>query len=687
VKHSVPFFARSFRTFIAFAILAASAFPAAAQTPNSQEQQIGSYLTSRRSGMVFDPIIARVARARAQDMADRGYFGHVNPDGVAANYLLRQAGYDLPDWWGNDRSANYVESIAAGLGSASATWESWMNSPDHRRHILGEDSFYASQKHYGVGFVADPSSRYRYYWVIITAPPRAEPDLAINTPAVGARLLVPQVNVTGTARAASGAAVVEVHVDHGSVPGTFKAATGISNWAAVLTDLQAGANVIRVRTRNASGAIIAEAARTIYHVQMSDLTVTVEQGGRVSAGFAGTTRREVGRVYTMIATPARGFLFAGWTGDVAAAGRTVRFAMRENMALTAKFVPNLFIPNQGAYRGLIESESADGLIQFSLVRTGVFSGWVLLDGAVSRFAGRFDVNGNASLSIPRTGASPLALTFAIDTQNGNGAISGTVSDGAFTAQFNADRAAYNATNRRAPLRGRYTVRLTAVGSKTGDVLPAGSAVASLSVTLSGRATIVGRLPDDTVFTQTAPLSSANEMKFFIPVRGGGSLIGTLALTEGESVVTGDLDWSTFDEQGAESEFTLQAFGSQFRLPARGVRVLNFAAGILGLAGSSTDSGVTLAPGTGEEVLLTTTHRLVNAEPASHLVRLIVNPANGLITGTVTDPATSAVSTVRGVVLQNQNSASGFFIESGESGAMTVTPAGQLIGWGHGDCAP
>jgi hypothetical protein len=675
VKHSVLLSSRSFRIFFALAALAVSPLTAAAQIPNSQEQQIGSYLTSRRSGMVFDPVIARVARARAQDMAARDYFSHVNPDGVAANYLLRQAGYDLPDWWGYDRSANYVESIAAGLSSASATWESWMNSPDHRRHILGEESFYASQKHYGVGFVADPSSRYRYYWVIITAPPGAEPDLAINTPAVGARLFVPQVNVTGTARTASGAAVVEVRVDHGSAPGTFQTATGISNWAAVVTNLQAGANVIRVRTRNASGAVIAEAARTIYYVQMSDLTVTVEQGGRVTAGFAGTTQREVGRIYTMIATPARGFLFAGWSGDVTAAGRTVRFAMREHMGLTARFVPNLFIPNQGAYRGLIESENANGLIQFSLVRTGVFSGWVLLDNVLARFTGRFDVNGNATLSIPRAGAAPLALTFAIDTQNGNGAISGSVSDGSFTAQFNADRAAYNATTKRAPLRGRYTVRLTAGSSKTGDVLPAGSAVAALNVTLAGRATIVGRLPDDTVFTQTAPLSSANEMKFFIPLRGGGSLIGTLTLTDGDSVVTGNLDWSTFDEHGAASEFTLQAFGSQFRLPARGARVLDFAKGILDLS-SPGDGTATLAAGVGEEVLLTTRHRLVNAQPAPHLVRLLVNPANGLITGTVTDPVTSTVNTVRGAVLQNQNSASGFFIDSGESGAMSVTPAGE-----------
>jgi len=61
-----------------------------------------------------DPILTQVARARAYDMANRGYFDHVNPDGIGPNYLVEQAGYRLPDWWGDHPSANYIEYIAAG---------------------------------------------------------------------------------------------------------------------------------------------------------------------------------------------------------------------------------------------------------------------------------------------------------------------------------------------------------------------------------------------------------------------------------------------------------------------------------------------------------------------------------------------------------------------------------------------
>lgn len=83
-----------------------------------QEQAIADDMVGNsdqgRPYMVLDPIIEAVARARAEDMATRNYFSEVNPDGVAADYLLTQAGYKLPSWWSTAPATNYVESIAAG---------------------------------------------------------------------------------------------------------------------------------------------------------------------------------------------------------------------------------------------------------------------------------------------------------------------------------------------------------------------------------------------------------------------------------------------------------------------------------------------------------------------------------------------------------------------------------------------
>jgi len=116
-------------------------------------------------------ILAAVARARAQDMVARDYFGHTNPDGYGPNYLVRQAGYVLPSFYSTALDANNIESIAAGtwFDDAQVTWDQWLLSAPHRRHLLGEIEFYAAQYEYGVGYAQ--GGYYGHYWVVITAWP------------------------------------------------------------------------------------------------------------------------------------------------------------------------------------------------------------------------------------------------------------------------------------------------------------------------------------------------------------------------------------------------------------------------------------------------------------------------------------------------------------------------------------
>lgn len=123
----------------------------------------------QRRTMRCDPILARVARAKAVDMATRRYFSHVTPDGDGPNRLVRRAGYELPRLYSTGKRANNVEAIAAGYETAAEAWTSWVDSRRHRPQVLGLAAFHAAQSDYGVGFAQVPGSRYRYYWVLITA--------------------------------------------------------------------------------------------------------------------------------------------------------------------------------------------------------------------------------------------------------------------------------------------------------------------------------------------------------------------------------------------------------------------------------------------------------------------------------------------------------------------------------------
>jgi uncharacterized protein YkwD len=130
---------------------------------------IGQDPGQRRGAFTCNAILARVARARAEDMATRGYVAHTNPDGFGANYFVRQAGYALPAWWPSGNDANFIESIAPGRATAQEAFAALVGDAPHRRHILAEDPLYANQTNYGIGYAS--GGPYGNVWVVLTAPP------------------------------------------------------------------------------------------------------------------------------------------------------------------------------------------------------------------------------------------------------------------------------------------------------------------------------------------------------------------------------------------------------------------------------------------------------------------------------------------------------------------------------------
>lgn len=118
-------------------------------------------------------LLAQVARERALDLGNRNYFSHVNPEGNGPNFLVRQAGYQLPSWWSTDPAHNYIESIAGGYPTAESAWNAWLKSSGHRRHVLAENDFWAEQTNFGIGYAFVSNSKYCHYWVFLSAPPES----------------------------------------------------------------------------------------------------------------------------------------------------------------------------------------------------------------------------------------------------------------------------------------------------------------------------------------------------------------------------------------------------------------------------------------------------------------------------------------------------------------------------------
>ena len=96
---------------------------------------------------VYNETLAETARAHSQDMIDRNFFDHTNPDGKSPFDRMRDNGLSY---------SMAAENIAAGYPSPEEVVEGWMNSDGHRANILG------GCEELGVGLALGGS--YGYYW-------------------------------------------------------------------------------------------------------------------------------------------------------------------------------------------------------------------------------------------------------------------------------------------------------------------------------------------------------------------------------------------------------------------------------------------------------------------------------------------------------------------------------------------
>lgn len=124
--------------------------------------------------LTIDPILMKVARKRAEDMATRNYFDHVNPEGEGVNWLMHGMGYNLEERYVKKKSFNSFESIAAGYATGieninTLILDKGQDPPAHRQHLLSMTEFWSDCTDVGAALVHNPKSKYKYYFVIVIA--------------------------------------------------------------------------------------------------------------------------------------------------------------------------------------------------------------------------------------------------------------------------------------------------------------------------------------------------------------------------------------------------------------------------------------------------------------------------------------------------------------------------------------
>lgn len=82
---------------------------------------------SRTNDLKVNVLLAKAAQAKALDMAAKGYFSHVTPEGKTPWEWINEAGY------------NYIyagENLAVNFDNSEDVNNAWLNSPTHRANII-----------------------------------------------------------------------------------------------------------------------------------------------------------------------------------------------------------------------------------------------------------------------------------------------------------------------------------------------------------------------------------------------------------------------------------------------------------------------------------------------------------------------------------------------------------------------
>jgi hypothetical protein len=378
--------------------------------------------------------------------------------------------------------------------------------------------------------------------------------------------------------------------------------------------------------------------------------------------------------------------FSNWIAGVAPSlailtnGPTLNFTMVSNLVLQANFVPNSFLDARGYYYGLFavpgdRQHENSGFVTLYVNESRAYSASLTTSGKKYSLSGKFDVDGTASKSISRgLTNTPLILALVLDLNPGADRLTGTVSDGNWTAELLANRAVFNATTNRATrFAGRYT--LVFPGPDGDPSVPMGDGYGAVTVASSGTITLSGSLADGTALSQTVPVSKDGQWPLYASLYSGKGSVWSWVQFDANTPATnlqGQLSWvrppiPTSRYYPAGFTNVVLAEGSRITAPPnRTTRVINVTNGAVVFEGGNLASSFT------NFVELTEANKVTG--PASNRMTFTLNVTNGLFSGNVVTPDRTRTNTFKGAILQDLDTGHGYFLGTNQSGRVTFGPA-------------
>ena len=505
------------------------------------------------------------------------------------------------------------------------------------------------------------------------------PEVTLQTPS-GAftRTVNPVYTLQGQAKDTAGIALLCVQVDSASCTSSV----ANQQWS-LDASLRPGTNHVAISAIDLLGNASATQTVVLFYSVTQALSLQIAGAGSVSGAQEGQGL-EIGRYYSLTATPAVGNRFKCWrVNGRPSSAPSLSFFMWSNVVVQAEFHTNTFLALQGGHAGLFYDTNSPGhddagLLTCTVNGSGKVSGRLLRAGETLPFSGRFNPNLHASITLARPPpATPLALE--LDLEDGTDRLSGSVSDGSSVAVLEGYRAPFSTARPAINHAGKYTLAVS--GSADPALSPFGHGVGLITISPAGAVAFAGTLADGSVVAEKVALAANGQWPLYIPLyRGKGSIFGWVTMSEtATNDIRGLLYWTKsagvaglLHTNGFTTYATLA--GSRYTAPAPGQAAVGFSNAVLSLGGGN------LAAALDAEAWVNSDNTVTVLSPNANRLAVRMAKPSGLVSGSFVHPQTLRTTPIKGVVLQKQNVAAGFFLGTNQSGGVTLHAPGAPLGF-------
>jgi hypothetical protein len=340
---------------------------------------------------------------------------------------------------------------------------------------------------------------------------------------------------------------------------------------------------------------------------------------------------------------------------------------------------------QGTYQGLFFDPNpgnlmlgSSGFFQYTISGSHRgFTGKIVMLTESFPFSGAFSLAHDSQVTVKRRNRASLQLAFQLVTTNNMVQVIGTVSAETWLSTLRGNQLYYSARNAY-PRAGKFALSVQETNF-TSDVGPDGAGYGAVQIAKDGTVTVSGQAADGAAWSQSCGLSKIGDWPLYAVMYGGaGCMFGWLNVQpqagssiRGDSIYWVKLPASTKLYPGGISA-TLRAQGSTY-VVTPGVAVLPFVKGVAAFTGGDLfsqhlpvwDFVKVTRPGPASFFV---------AEPGAENLALSVNRANGVVSGGFVDFVTGRRASIKGIILQQQNLAPGYFLSTNSSGYFTLAPS-------------